>query len=106
MKPLYFMLAVMCFLLVVACAPRVTVPKDWCVKYELRWSAEKNLPDMTLCVCTEDILVGLQAALNGLMSFPDNIEIGGVVLPKNCGPTARPAPVNDGDEAVKELLRN
>lgn len=104
MKPVYFLLAVMCFLLVAGCTPRVTQPTGWCVKYDLAWKVEKNIPAMTICVCTEEIFSGLNAALAALTSFPDSILQVDQVKPEDCGPTAKPVATNDGDAEVKDLL--
>ena len=89
---------------IVGCVPMVTQPKDLCVKYSFAWNADKNIPKMTVCVCTEEIFPGLKAALDMLTSFPDDIKQIDQVPPSECKPDAEKVPVNDGDASVKELL--
>ena len=90
--------------LAVSCTPNIVIPKDFCVKYELSWDkATANIPEQIECVCTADLYTGLDAVLKELVSFPDKIEIIGVVAPSDCGVTKKPV-VNEGDTEAKELL--
>lgn len=103
MKTVYLFIAIMCFFVLGACTPKVIIPSGYCVQYAVSWDAEKNIPEQNLCVCTEDVFTGLTDALGALMSFPDTIEMGEVVLPAKCT-TPKPATTNTTDEGVKKLL--
>jgi len=90
---------------IVGCVPKVVLPKDLCVKYELAWNTSPAaIPTQTACVCTEDVYVGLDAVLQTLVSFPDTITLKGIMPPSECKPDAEKVPVNEGDEEVKNLL--
>lgn len=89
---------------IVGCTPKVILPKDLCVKYELSWAEATHIPSQTACVCTEDVYVGLDAILDTLVSFPDTITLKGVMAPSECKPDAEKVTVNDGDAEVKSLL--
>lgn len=89
---------------IVGCVPKVVLPKDLCVKYELAWAEATHVPSQTACVCTEDVYVGLDAVLQTLVSFPDTITLKGVMIPSECKPDAEKKVINDGDAEVKGLL--
>jgi hypothetical protein len=91
---------------IVGCVPKVVLPKDLCVKYELAWhTSPAAIPTQTACVCTEDVYVGLDAILDTLVSFPDTITLKGIMAPSECKPDAEKVTVNDGDAEVKALLQ-
>ena len=106
-KTMMLIIAVCSFcLLLTGCVPKVVLPKNLCVKYELAWAEATHVPSQTACVCTEDVYVGLDAVLQTLVSFPDTITLKGVMIPSECKPDADKKPINDGDSEVKELLTN
>lgn len=84
-----------------SCTPHVTLAHDLCVKFKVSWDAPSPLPPSTLCVCTADIFIGLEAALSTMVSVPPNIEIEGVSTPEDCQKKEPVAPV---DPTVKKLL--
>ena len=103
MKRLFLLVAVM-GLLACSCAglPKITLAPDSCLRYENSWAAEKQIPPVTLCVCSEDVFTAVDAAISTFVSRPDKIEIQALGEKNVCR-----APVSEvpGNEDVKDFLR-
>jgi len=91
-------------ILMMGCATtELKLPRDYCARFRLEWAPENNVPAQTICVCTEDLWPGLEAALGALISRPKDIYPTGIVEPADCGKdlpqlkTSAPPPGTDPD---------
>lgn len=102
MKRIY-LLAILVGILAVGCAgfPKITLAPDRCLRYENSWDAEKAIPPVTLCVCSEDVFTSVEAAISTFVSRPDKIEIQALGEKNVCRVPVSEVP---GNEDVKELL--
>lgn len=99
----YLVIVIVALMLVSCVPPKVTMANDLCVRYELSWLPEKQLPTKTICVCEEDVFPGLVASIESFMSFPDGIKITGAPTKAECGAVDKTANVPD---EMKGILTN